>query len=108
MENICTKFKQSLSKGCTKCEKTFESLQSLSRHRRESHFNIRFNTDFHEGFKSLKNYKCEVCDMTFKRAEHLKRHMSNVHGETEIFKCTSCEKTFGRKDNMKRHMKKMH
>ena len=80
----------------------------LRRHTKESHYDVRFNFDFHEGYKSPNVFECEECDQTFKRAEHLRRHMSHVHQDKGSLKCPSCEKGFGRPDNLKRHMKKFH
>ena len=90
------------------CEKKFESSKSLKRHVRESHFNLKFNIDFHEGLENLKKYECEKCDQTFKRAELLRRHVSYAHKVMKILVCTICGKEFGRPDNLKRHIKKVH
>ena len=94
--------------ACEECEKKFESSKSLKRHVRESHFNLKFNIDFHEGLENLKKYECEKCDQTFKRAELLRRHVSYAHKVMKRLVCTICGKEFGRPDNLKRHIKKVH
>ena len=83
-------------------------MQTLKRHTKESHYDVRFNFDFYEGYKSPNVFECEECDQTFKRAENLRRHVSHVHQSKESFKCPSCEKGFGRPDNLKRHIKCVH
>ena len=93
---------------CEDCEKKFESSKSLKRHMRESHFDVKFNIDFHEGFENLKKYECEKCDKTFQRAELLRRHVSYAHKVMKRLVCTICGKEVGRPDSLKRHIKKVH
>ena len=98
----------SASYDCKECGKILDSLQTLKRHTKELHYDVRFNFDFYEGYKSPNVFECEECDQTFKRAENLRRHVSHVHQSKESFKCPSCEKGFGRPDNLKRHIKCVH
>ena len=89
------------------CGQMYESIASLKRHMREQHFDIKFNTDFHEGFETPDSFECEKCNKKFKRADTLRRHFQNVHTE-DNFSCSECGKMFGRKDNLARHLKLKH
>ena len=93
---------------CKECGKMLDSWQTLQRHIKELHYNVRFNFDFHEGYKSSNVFECEECDQSFKRAEHLRRHISHVHQDKASLTCPTCEKVFGRPDNLKRHIKNVH
>ena len=89
------------------CGQKFSMLSNLKRHKREQHFDIKFNIDFHEGISPLKIFECENCDMTFKRKDHMRRHVLNAHS-IKTLNCLLCDKKFARQDNLQRHVKSKH
>ena len=73
------------------CGMAFTWQNSLLRHRRGVHENVR-------------PFGCEICAKTFQRSSHLQQHLRKHSGERP-FKCDLCDKAFAQKGNLNLHMR---
>ena len=109
---------------CDKCDRTFNSLISISSHRRRNHLDendvkckfcnlkcpskqdlTRHLTKNHNGARLIKS--CNLCTKTYIDESSLRDHVSSVH-HGKRFKCNKCSKDFISKRNLRRHVKLTH
>ena len=113
--------------SCPKCQKTFISEVSLSKHKKfvheltkttehkfkcklcsklyskRHHLETHFKSK-HEGFR----YKCSDCGKQYTNPGNLYRHIRSVHqGVRKLVTCDKCQKTF-RKSSLQRHIRSIH
>ena len=86
-------FRNGILFGCTKCDKTFKSMNGLglhigSIHKREKPFTcnyclLKFSRKFvlNSHIKIHTGYDCQYCDKKFSRKPILKDHMEEQHGK---------------------------
>ncbi|XP_052007711.1 gastrula zinc finger protein XlCGF49.1-like [Xyrauchen texanus] len=77
--------------SCSLCEKTFLSLQNLSRHQHDCH-------------SEEKQFKCTLCGHSFARFTTLQKHI-RIHTGEKPFSCSECGKTFPYKYSLLMHNK---
>ena len=73
---------------CKKCQKIFESEESLKNHISSYHSN---------------RIKCEFCTKDFSKNNFFEVHIKTEHEEAEKFKCEICEMTFVLEWRLKKH-----
>ena len=73
---------------CKKCQKIFESEDSLKNHITLYHSN---------------SVKCKLCTKNFLKNTDLEVHIKTEHEEAEKFKCDNCEMTFVLDWHLKKH-----
>lgn len=86
---------------CDECEKSFDFLYYLKRHKVSHSSDRPFGCDRDE------------CTESFKTADHLKRHIDRVHNpDREKFFCDKCpvekRRPFSSKDNLAAHIRNVH
>lgn len=77
------------TKSCNLCKRTFKQTQSLRRHIREKHLNI-------------KKYACTHCPRKFKQSSHLKLHIY-THKKIKPYHCQFCDRGFVQISTCKSH-----
>jgi len=106
---------------CEVCGTTFTHLQTLTRHKKRFHEEMRFQcsdcTFKAEDSDSLKRHckyshcgekhKCNICEYKHSMLSRVKLHMAEKHGEKNIL-CDSCDFTCATKRGMSRHVFKKH
>ena len=73
---------------CKKCQKIFESDDSLKNHLTLNHSN---------------RVKCKLCAKDFSKNNHLEVHIKTEHQEVEKIKCEICDMTFVLEWRLKKH-----
>ncbi|KAL3319837.1 hypothetical protein Ciccas_001471 [Cichlidogyrus casuarinus] len=81
-----------ISNTCTICEESFDSYQTLDKHRREAH-------------DSPPLYRCYTCSDRFTSRHILRMHRTGSH---VIRSCPACKASFKRSIDLKRHFKRAH
>ena len=73
---------------CSKCDKTFSTINDLKRHDKSNHTDI----------------NCKSCEKVFFKSSDLEIHLEQEH-KAERFKCKRCEKEFVLKWRLNKHEK---
>lgn len=73
---------------CTKCGKSFATLEELNVHSAKH--------------SAVKQFKCDECSKSFVHKQDLKRHRYN-HTNQKPFSCQFCHKGFARRDALAQH-----
>ena len=104
---------------CTKCPKTFDSIEGLNLHNSHCHqIRMKLNNEpgsddlgsryvHKSGFiydEDVKRFRCAHCPRLFRVAYLLKEHM-NIHLGIRPYKCQYCSKAFFDKDTKRNHEK---
>ena len=79
---------------CDKCERSFNAIQNLNRHRKT----------VHEG---LNKFECTECGKCFTSKCNLQNHM-DAHKRIKRYKCNHCDKSYAEHRNLQKHMKAQH
>ena len=98
--------------SCDLCEKTFESLLGLNRHKAQTHMNTPKNIA--DGKTTNSQFKCDQCRKTFNNAVSLENHKLEAHLktpkinlrrlDTAEYKCDICAKIFVTPQGLKAHV----
>jgi len=80
---------------CLKCSKTFSYIQSLRKHEKRVHLEI-------------KHLKCHSCDYATDDKERLNLHIENHHPEHARYNCSICEFSVCKKIDLKKHYQNVH
>ena len=83
---------------------TFKRKDTLLRHERTIHGEVRAEALLPGVNNRNEPYKCFKCKSEFKDKNTLIRHMESIH-ENVSFECDLCQQIFTRKDNLQVHMR---
>ena len=111
---------------CNICEKSFEDMSKLKRHKISHN-----NTDKTNSFKcencdksynmsdnlrrhvrinheKIRNHVCEKCSKTYDNSTDLNHHIAVFHNGIKNFKCDYCDRSFGSNGELKKHRESTH
>ncbi|KAF8793745.1 Zinc finger protein 28 like protein [Argiope bruennichi] len=86
---------------CSRCEKSFTTERSLSKHLKSArHLQV---VNDGKRVELEKPFLCSICGNRFHQQQSLLRHIEMIHTEGEAIKCDQCDYSTKCKANLKRH-----